>query len=306
MTQAQPSTDSFIDADTVIPVILDTDIGDDIDDTWALAMALGRPELALRLIVTGFGDTSARTRLVAKMLERMDRMDVPIGTGVATGSAPIHQMRWAGEYEMTRYPGVVHRDGVGAMIDVIHAEPGPVVVLSIGPMTNLKAALERDPGIARKVRVVAMAGSVRTGYGPGSAAEPEYNVFQDVAAARAVFAAPWPITLAPLDSCMPVALSGNDYKRVENAASDRARVVIENYDLWSRREEFGPEASSVLFDCVAAYLCWEESLCVMEDMRLVIDDAGCTVETPEGRPVRCAMDWKDLPAFKRLLIESLL
>ena len=65
-----------------IPVILDTDIGDDIDDTWALVMLLKSPELDLRLVVTDFGDTVYRARLVAKLLQVAGRTDVPIGIGI--------------------------------------------------------------------------------------------------------------------------------------------------------------------------------------------------------------------------------
>ena len=66
-----------------VPVIIDTDIGGDIDDTWILAMLLMRPEVDVRLIVTDRDNTPAKTRLVAKILTRLDRTDVPIGTRVS-------------------------------------------------------------------------------------------------------------------------------------------------------------------------------------------------------------------------------
>ena len=71
-----------------IPVILDTDIGDDIDDTWALVMLLGMPQMDLKLVVTDYGNTPERTRLVAKILQRLGRTDVPIGTGIKTANDP--------------------------------------------------------------------------------------------------------------------------------------------------------------------------------------------------------------------------
>ena len=74
-----------------VPVILDTDIGSDIDDTWALAMMLGSPQIDLKLITTAFRDTPTKTRLVAKLLERWHRTDVPIGTGVKTADGGINQ-----------------------------------------------------------------------------------------------------------------------------------------------------------------------------------------------------------------------
>jgi len=51
-----------------IPVILDTDIGTDIDDTWALAMLLRCPELDVRLILSDTGNTEYRARIIARLL----------------------------------------------------------------------------------------------------------------------------------------------------------------------------------------------------------------------------------------------
>ena len=63
----------------------------------------------------------------------------------------------------------------------------PVTLLVIGPQTNLQEALKRDPGIAKKARIVAMAGSVEIGYNGKQGRDPEWNVFKDIQAARAVF-----------------------------------------------------------------------------------------------------------------------
>ena len=77
-----PASGSTGPARMPIPVILDTDIGDDIDDTFALLMLLRSKELDLKLVVTDFGDTVYRARLAAKLLQAMGRPDVPVGVGV--------------------------------------------------------------------------------------------------------------------------------------------------------------------------------------------------------------------------------
>ena len=61
-----------------IPVILDTDIGSDIDDTWALAMLMRCPELDLKMVLTETADTTYRAALTAKFLTVAGRDDVPI------------------------------------------------------------------------------------------------------------------------------------------------------------------------------------------------------------------------------------
>src|SRR5262245_25656030 len=127
-----------------IPVILDTDIGDDIDDTFALLMLLRSPELDLRLVVTDFGDTVYRARLTAKLLEAMGHPKVPIGIGIRqTGQNTGAQAAWLGDYDIARYPGKVHADGVQALIDAVLASKETVTVVAIGPAPNLELALRR-------------------------------------------------------------------------------------------------------------------------------------------------------------------
>ena len=79
----------------IIPVILDTDIGDDIDDTWALTMLLKSPLLDLKLVTTTRGKAEYRGKLVAKILTAAGRTDVPVGLG--EGGRLRHRQAPAGE-----------------------------------------------------------------------------------------------------------------------------------------------------------------------------------------------------------------
>jgi inosine-uridine nucleoside N-ribohydrolase len=288
-----------------VAVILDTDIGDDIDDTWALGMLLGCPQVDLKMIVTASDDTPKKTRLVAKILDRLRRTDIPIGVGVKTSDNAIHQEKWLGDFSLDGYKGTVIPDGIQAMIDTINASKEPIVLLVIGPQTNIQEALQRDPAIAKKARVVAMAGSVEIGYNGKQGRDPEYNVFKDIPAARAVFAAPWDITFAPLDSCGTLILKGERFSKVEQSKDPKAAAVIENYREWTNYPHYPKGQSSVLFDTVAAYLSFDEAYCEMKAVKLSIDDKGVTVPDENGRPVHCAMGWKDREAFEDLLVKAL-
>lgn len=290
-----------------VPVILDTDAGSDIDDTWAIGMLLGSPQIDLKLIVTGRDNVQRKADLVAKVLEQMGRTDIPVGIGVKVNDDPTNQEQWIGDYKVSHYPGKVYQDGVQAMIDMIKAAPGPVTLLLIGPQTNIREALRRDPSIAGKARVVSMAGSVEIGYNGKQGREPECNVVVDVAAARAVFDAPWEITMVPLDGCGTLALKGERYARVAGSKAPRARTVIDNYRLWTGFKSFPEGESSILFDTAAVALVFDESFFEMKTVKLSIDDAGNTVpDEKNGRPVRCAMNWKNREAFENLLVESLI
>jgi inosine-uridine nucleoside N-ribohydrolase len=288
-----------------VPVILDTDLGDDIDDTWALGMLLGTPSLDLQLIVTAHADTETKTRLVARILQDMERTDVPIGTGVKTSDNEINQAKYLDGFDYNKYPGVVYADGVGKMIELIEASDEPVTICVIGPQSNLPSLLERAPHVAEKVRIVSMAGSVYVGYNGAAEPSPEWNVRADVEAARAVFAAPWDITYAPLDICGTLRLKGDRYQTVAESENPLAKTVMANYDIWKNRPHYPEGESSVLFDTVAIYLINNDALCNMKTIKLSIDDQGNTIPDENGRPVNCAVSWKDEAAFKDLLVKSL-
>jgi len=293
-----------------IPVILDTDIGGDIDDTWALALLLRCPELDVKLVVTCTGDTTYRARVVARMLEVAGRADVPVGVGIPLETAVSPQAPWVEGYDLSSYPGPVYGDGVGAMVDAIMGSPEPVTLIGIGPLPNVAAALAREPGIAERARFVGMHGSIRRGYGGSEGPAPEYNVARYPQSCRKVFAAPWDVTITPLDTCGLVRLAGDKYRAVQECEDPLAQAVIENYRIWVQHCEWvtGSDAhthSSVLFDTVAVYLAFSEELLVMEDLALQITGDGYTAVDDGAKVVHCATDWRDLPAFEDLLVRRL-
>jgi len=288
-----------------IPVILDTDIGDDIDDTWALAMLLGMPELDLKLIVTDYGNTPERTRLVAKILQRLGRTDIPIGTGIKTGDESLAQQRWVGDFDLAAYPGKVHTDGVAALIDAIHAQPDVITLITIGPVPNIKEALRRDPRIATKARIVCTGGRIYKGFEDGGRPAADWNVRADAPAWQAMVAAPWTITTAPLDASEELVLRGESYAAVAESQHPLARLVIENYNLWAHRSGHPRDASSILYDTAAVYLAQSEEYARIETRQLIVNDQGHTLISPQGKNVRCQLGWNDRRAFDALLVKTL-
>ncbi len=296
-----------------IPVILSTDIGDDIDDTWALALALSCPELDVKLVVGDYGNPLPRARLIAKFLEAAGRTDIPVGVGFdAECKADFRQAKWVEGYDLDRYPGKVHRDGVQAMIDLVRASKEPVTLICIGPVPNIAEALRREPRIAEKARFVGMHGSVRVGYGQGSKPAAEWNVRANPAACRAALSAPWDITITPLDTCGLVQLRDGKFARVRECTDPMVRALMDNYRVWTEWNRAhgnagaDPEkASSTLFDCVAVYLAVARDLCVMESLSLRVDDEGFTREDPAGCRMNVATRWKDLAAFEDWLAKRL-
>lgn len=300
-----------------IPVIFDTDIGGDIDDTWALAMLVRCPELDVKLVLTDTGDTVYRARVAAKLLEVAGRTDIPVGVGLKRESdgARERQRKWIEGYGLDRYPGTVHEDGVQALIELVMAAAEPVTLICVGPAPNIAEALRREPRIAEKARFVGMFGSFHVHHTTNRRLSvvagriPEWNVVRDIAAARAVFAAPWiEATITPLDTCASVVFDGPRYRRLRAAQDPLMKAVIENYDLWAAGFKDGdPQAhSSVLYDTVAVFLAFSADNLRMVRMNVGIDDHGHTVEEPAARPFNVAIEWADREAFMDVLAERLL
>jgi inosine-uridine nucleoside N-ribohydrolase len=292
-----------------IPVILATDIGDDIDDTWALGLALKSPELDLKLVVGEYGKAEYRAKLIAKFLQTVGRSDIAVGFGMdGEPHGEGGQAAWVKDYDLNSYPGKVRRDGVQAIIDAIHQYGEGVTVISIAPMPNLAAAVERDPRIATLARFVGMQGSLHVGYGGSKKVSAEWNVKAAPKACQTVFAAPWDKTITPLDTCGLVTLDGERYRRIRDSQDVIAATVIENYRIWSKANNFGDAVehhSSTLFDTVAVYLAMSQELCRMERLGVRVTDDGFTVIDPRANMVNAATGWKDLDGFRDFLAARL-
>jgi inosine-uridine nucleoside N-ribohydrolase len=295
-----------------IPVILDTDIGTDIDDTWALAMLLNCPELDPCLIITTGGDTVYRAHLVAKFLQIAGRTDIPIATGLHDpNGTQKFQQPWLDGFDVAAYPGQITDDGAQAMVDVMMASPEPVTVISIAVATNVARALEIEPRIAAKSRFVGMYGSVHIGYDGVPEPAAEANVRYDVPALRKVFAAPWlEKIITPLDICGMIVLDGARYQQVYRSQNPALKALIENYKIWAKlvtwmSVDYETVKSSVLFDTVAVYLAYSTDLLEMEPIRLCITDNGLTLPDPDGDEVLAALRWRDLDGFYDHLLERL-
>jgi len=290
-----------------IPVIYDSDIGDDIDDTWALGFLLKSPEFDVKLVVGDQGKSEYRAKLFCKFLERAGRTDIPVGMGLDINRKGVgDQADWVKNYDLKSFPGKIYKDGVQAIIDTIMKSPETVTVIAVGPLPNVAEALKREPKIAQKARFIGMHGSVRLGYGGNKKISAEYNVRADAKACQTVLSSPWDITITPLDTCGLVHLTGNKYKKVRDSKDPIAAAIIENYRLWSKKHNINPDSrSSTLFDTVAVYLAMDQKLTKMETLGIRVDDKGYTRIDPTAKKMKVAAAWKNMGAFEDLLVSRL-
>ena len=87
-------------------VVLDTDIGTDIDDAWALGYALKSPSFELLGVTVSDADTPQRAKMACKLLHRLGRTDVPVAVGRKTAAVPPdrvdYQFTWAEDFRDVR------------------------------------------------------------------------------------------------------------------------------------------------------------------------------------------------------------
>ncbi len=295
-----------------IPVIYDSDIGDDIDDTWALGLLLSSPEFDVKLVVGDQGRTEYRAKLFAKFLEVAGRTDIPVGLGLDVGrEGDGPQAEWVKDYNLSDFPGEIKEDGVQAIIDTIMNSDEKIKLIAVGPLPNIAEALKREPKIAEKADFIGMHGSVRLGYGGSEKVSAEYNVRADAEACQTVLSAPWDITITPLDTCGLVVLKGDLYQKVKTSDDPIAQAIIKNYEYWCPNQgffnkELCDKQSSTLFDTVAVYLAMSEELLHMEELPIAVTDDGYTkIDEEHGTKMSVAAKWKDMQAFNKFLVERL-
>jgi len=286
----------FLSVDS-IPVIIDTDIGQDIDDSWALALAIQSPNMDLKLVLTANNDTRGRAQIVAKYLTIVGRDTIPIGIGVPThfpGVGPLYG--WASSYDLGQYKGGVSDDGVGAAIEIIRNSPEPVTILAIAPVANFKAILDRAPELASKIIIKAMSGSYKYCYNKTPGPCPEYNVAGNISASQEMYAAVWntPISISPIDIGMTAFINGVDYQKLVNSTNIVTSTLLECYLYWNQHGGDGdPKVSSTtLWDPTAAYMVFSDSsLMVFQNLKIAVNSRGETLVDTNGRPVNVATSW---------------
>jgi purine nucleosidase len=250
-------------------VIFDTDIGDDIDDAYALGLLLRSPEVQVLGVTTAFQDTHLRARLAARFLSSAGRGDVPVYEGVKTAAAShFTQRQWAEGSPDRSFP-----DAIEFMLDAIRKNPGQITLVAVGPLTNVDAMIGKDPETFRKLkRVVLMGGSIARGYGGKKDPEAEWNIINDIAGAKALFASGVPLYVMPLDST-EIPLDVARQAQLFEKKTGMTKALEEMTAEWSVATK---HASPTLFDVVAAAYAVKPEICPMTAMRIDVDDKGFT------------------------------
>lgn len=273
-------------------VILDTDIGTDIDDAWALGYALKSPAFQLLGVTVTDADTPARARIACKLLHRLGRTDVPVAVGRPTPAVPVgridYQFTWAEDFQAY---APIATPAVEFLADAIRKHPGQVTLIAVGPLQNVGDLVRRHPDVVPLVkRVVLMSGSV----GPNAFSAvpvPEWNVKLAIPEAQAVYAAAWPLTIVPLDSTTYVRLEDQERENLRKAGTPLVVALEGLLRLWTDR----PASRMTLHDQLALAEAQHPGRFFgrCEPIPLRVDAEGYTrIDKAAGRPVTVCLEPK--------------
>ena len=273
-------------------VVLDTDIGTDIDDAWALGYALKSPSFQLLGVTVTDADTVQRARLACKLLYRLGRTDVPVAVGRQTAAVPAdridYQFTWAEDFQAYKPVSI---PAVDFLADTIRKNPGEVTLIAVGPLQNIGDLVRRYPDVIPLVkRLVLMSGSIGpNAWSPSAVAE--WNVKLAISEAQAVYAASWPVTIVPLDSTTYMRLEDGEREKLRAAETPLVIALEALLRLWSDQ----PTSRMTLHDQMALAEAQQpgQFFARCESMPIRVDSDGFTrVDRTRGRPVVVCLEPK--------------
>jgi inosine-uridine nucleoside N-ribohydrolase len=287
------------------PVIIDTDVGDDIDDAFALAIALHDPRLQVIGITTAWGDTWTRTLLVRRLLATLGRKDVVVAQGPKTpNNVPFTQKKWAeGATDRTPPP-----DAIEFIRDQVNRRPGQITLIALAPLSNIEALQKQAPDALHKLKQVAlMGGSIYAGYNLGGAvpvAKPnaEYNIASAPRGLTLLLESGVPVRMFPLDSTQ---IKFDEVRRDRlfaygSPASDALALL---YHQWRLLNGWG-QITPTLFDAIPVVWLLQPAACPLKPMRIEVDTGGYT-RPVTGTPNVDVCLTLDESSAQRLMMDAL-
>ena len=218
-------------------VLLDTDIGDDIDDAIALALAVNRPEIDLMGVVTTYRNTYLRSKIALALLEGWNRMDIPVCNGQ---DDPLKQAYFYFPFEKRDENGkpiIGHYEdymkefqacsetGLEFMARAVRENPNEITLVAVGPLTNVAKFCQEYPEEYALLKEIIIMG------GRFDEQRAEWNIKCDPEAANIVLSSEQKICLVPLDVTLQCVFSQDQVERLHNGCVGNQRLS-KMIDIW--------------------------------------------------------------------------
>ncbi len=254
-------------------VIFDCDMGDDIDDAFALATLLtNQDKFEILGITTCFGRTDDRAKVVLKMLYETGQTHIPVAIGRNTSNTSeranwyAEQYYWAQGFEKLK---PIKQSAVDFIIENIRKYPKEVIVISVGPVTNMADIIEKEPQALKLAKkIYAMFGSFYSGYNSPEVMA-EWNVKVDIPASKKFVNSGADIVYAGLDITSMVKLDKARRDLLLMRQSPLTNALSALYVLWGNE-------TPTLFDPVAIGIILYPELFKTKKIFISVDDKGFT------------------------------
>jgi purine nucleosidase len=288
--------------DGVRHLVLDTDLamgapGSDIDDGFALALALADPGLRVDLVTTvgGNTDVDTATRLTGDLLAMLGR-EVPVVRGAG---GPINPRWRRPDRDLVPDPGLATGSyAATAIAELVMREPGRTTIVAIGPLTNVALALLLEPRVATAVREIVVMGGVfrgqtNVGWMPG-----EFNFWCDPDAVAVVLASGAPLSLVGLDVTRQVRLTRAEAERLGEGDGRFAPLAAAHTLAWiEHQERVKPheeleQGGCALHDPLAVAAVARPELVTWQPAHVSVEVASATTR---GVAVADLLMWEDPP-----------
>jgi purine nucleosidase len=303
-------------------IIFDTDIGTDVDDALALAFALRHPEIEIAAVTTVAGDTRVRAQIAARLLELAARPGIEVAAGVQEPIGGQGRMTWFGHEGQgileRQQPAISQRHAVEVIIETLLAQDTEIVTL--GPLSNLAAALDKEPRIAQRIpHLTVMGGFFHRCALEGRVVPPfvDYNLNADQQAAVRVLSTPIPITYVPGDATMRTALLDDHVRRMEESDDSLVQTLARLVRIWTPFQTRAFQAAgltlpaglaSIPHDPLAVATLVDRRFVQARELSSTVAVVGGFVRTfidpAAGRDVEVVTD-VDAPAFAEFFLETI-
>jgi purine nucleosidase len=276
-------------------IILDCDLGGDIDDAFAVAMMLtAKDEFDILGICLDYGDTEARGRIALRMLYETGMDHIPVYIGRKTGDDASPQFEYGKGFNKIE----PHEQGAAEFIvKTLNAYPGEVILFTVGPVPNMKDVIELDDkALSRAKHIYSMFGDYHFG-------ALEWNVRADIEASQAFISnIDNNITLSGVKVAGAIKWDKERCMQVEARDTPLTDALTELLRLWELNYS-GEWHTPILWDCTALGLVLWPELYETREVYMYVDDEGHTV-IDEARDPNCKIATDiDVDEFSRRLMD---
>ncbi len=277
-------------------IIISTDIGDDIDDAFALVFALNSPELEVDAVIASYGHPPSKARLIQKLLHIAGRDAIPVLVGKYVEKHDSRQLQWAADWKPKNLVG----DGPRALARRITRSNEKTTLVPYGPLTDIAEMLRIAPEVKAHIdEIILMGGSAYRGWNVNDPPCPEYNIMADAKAAQTVFGSGLPIVMVGLDVTTMMKLQDAEMERIRNSPSPLPKALYVLYKAWGR-------PVPTMYDPVALAVAFQRDLVKMDRLCVEVADHGLTRILPGGKPNASVCVDVDKQRFMDLFMERIL